>query len=432
MNASSAIPSGSAWSNWSGHVTCTPAQRLTPTSIEALAEIVREAKAIRVVGSGHSFSEVVTTDATLLSLDAIAGLIAHDNAAHTANVLAGTRLYALGPMLAKVGQALPNMGDIDRQSIAGAVVTGTHGSGIGLGALAREVSAVKLMTADGSLLTISEKENAHMLQAARISLGWLGILCEVTLKNKPSFQIEEQTYVLSLDEFIQQAESLAKKHRHLDAHVFPVGKKVMVKTGDETSKPSTDYAPSDFMENTVLEAACNLTRKAPFLTKPIQQRLKTLVGSSARVGPSFGIYATPRSVRFNEMEYHVPAEDGPACLREVCEAIRQCGVHVFFPMEYRYVGGDEQWLSPFEGGPKASIAVHQYYKDDPWQLFRHVEPILQKYQGRPHWAKMHSMSPEMLAARYPKWNAFHQLREELDPTGKFENKYLRSLRLGSK
>jgi FAD-linked oxidoreductase len=415
------------WTNWSGRVTSTPREIATPADEGALQDLVKRSKQVRAVGAGHSFTELVPSEDTIVSLDALTGLLAHNKERCEATVHAGTRLYALGPILRDIGQALPNMGDIDKQSIAGAVSTGTHGSGISLGAIAKQVTGLRLVLADGSTLECSRERDADVLRAACVSLGTLGILAQITLKNIPSFRVKETTKLMALPEFLASVESLQAAHRHVDAWVFPFGGKVIVKLGDITTEAETKYQPDDFSENTMLKFASELSWRFPSRVPFFQKCLGMFVSESTRIGPSYGIYATERRVKFNEMEYHVPSERGPACLEEVCAALRASSERPFFPVEYRSVAGDDLMLSPFGGAARVSIAVHQYEKQDPWPLFRAAEPVYKKHGGRPHWAKMHSLMAADFEALYPEWQAFHKIRRELDPSGKFMNTHLRKI-----
>ncbi len=412
------------WSNWSGGVRFHPAQHRAPSDQDELSGLVKHSQKVRVVGAGHSFTPIMATDGLLLSLDNISGLVSHDTQRLEATVWGGTRLYQLGPLLQDIGQALPNMGDIDRQSIAGAVSTSTHGSGMNLGSLSAGVVALRLVLANGEVLECSRTKNPAVFDAARVSMGTLGILSQLTLQNVPRYRLEEKVRVVALEELLSQLPQLAQENRHLDCHVFPFSQQVMVKTINPTTLPAGKTEVNSFVENTVLQWACEVSRTLPALNGPLQRLVGFLVGSSRRVGESYKIFVTPREVRFNEMEYHVPAEQGPECLAEVCATIRTSGMQVFFPIEYRYVAGDDIWLSPFQGGQRASIAVHQYFKQDPEPLFRLVEPIFWRYGGRPHWGKLHTLQASRLRELYPHWQDFQHLRNELDPHGKFLNPYL--------
>jgi FAD-linked oxidoreductase len=415
------------WVNWSGWVTGTTREIARPADEDALRAVVKRATQVRAVGAGHSFTELVPSEDVIVSLDSLTGLVQHDALTGEATVHAGTRLYALGPTLRDIGQALPNMGDIDKQSIAGAVSTGTHGSGITLGAIAKQVTGLRLVVADGSTLQCSRERDADVFRAACVSLGALGVLSQITLKNVPSFRVKEQTKLMTVSEFVSTVESLQAAHRHLDAWVFPFGGKVIAKLGDVTTEPENNYAPDDFSENTLLKFVCELSARFPFCVPFLQKCLGLFVSETTRIGPSYRIYATERRVKFNEMEYHMPAERGPACLEELCAAVCASRERPFVPIEYRYVAGDDLMLSPFTGGARASIAVHQYEKQDPIPLCRAAEPVYKKHGGRPHWAKMHTLKAAEFEALYPEWQAFHKIRRELDPSGKFMNAYLRQI-----
>jgi FAD-linked oxidoreductase len=415
------------WSNWSGFVQCHQGTEVAPADEDALRDVIRTATSLRPRGSGHSFSPLVPGTGQRLSLEGMQGLVSHDRDACVATVHAGTILHSLGPLLAEIGQALPNMGDIDKQSIGGAISTATHGTGITLGAIASGVAKLRLVLADGEVLECSPEHDSDVFRAACVSLGSVAVMSQITLRNIPAFRIKERTQLMLASQFIQDVEALQAKHRHVEAWVFPFGGKAIVKTSDITEAPETKYVVSDFSENTLLEWAAELSRALPFGVPFFQKCLGIAISDETRIGPSYGIFATERRVRFNEMEYHVPAAQGPACLEQVCSALKASEERPFFPVEYRYVNGDDLMLSPFNGGARASIAVHQYVKQPPWSLFNAVEPVFQSHQGRPHWGKMHSLGAKDLREMYPEWEAFHGVRKRLDPKGKFMNEYLRKI-----
>lgn len=416
-----------SWRNWSGSASCRPARLARPANEAELGAEVRQAAELRALGAGHSFSQLVPTAGTLLSLDGLTGLVGHHPASCRATVAAGTRIAELGPLLQALGQALPNQGDIDRQSIAGAVSTGTHGTGITLGSLSAQVRSLRLVTANGEALDCSAERESEIFAAARLSLGALGVLTRIELQNRPSYRLEEKIGVAPLDEVLAEMASLKDRHRHAETWVFPFGNTAIVKTLDETTAEPAGGGPSEFTDNVVLEAACEMVRLVPASKAFWQKAVGFFVGETRRVGDSWRIFPSPREVRFHEMEYHVPAEMGPECLAEVVAAVRRADLPVFFPIEFRYVAGDDLWLSPFEGGARASIALHQYWKQDPLPLFRVAEPILLRWGGRPHWGKI--FDPELAKPRelYPNWEKWQSVRRRLDPGGKFLNPFLRKI-----
>lgn len=418
---------GTEWRNWSGAARCRPARFATPRDEAELAALMRGAGEARAVGAGHSFSPLVPTGGTLISLDAFAGLAGHDSATRRATVLAGTRIGALGELLHGIGQALPNQGDIDRQSIAGAIATGTHGTGIALPSLSAQVRALRLVLADGSTLDCSPEVESEVFEAARLSLGALGIATRIELQNVAAYRLEENIAVWPQERMLAEIAALKERHRHAETWVFPYGKTAIVKWLDTTAAAPYGAAPGGAAETVALRLASESVRFLPFTKALWQKVVGFFVGETRRAGDSWRIFPSPREVRFHEMEYHLPAERGPECLAELLAAVEKADLPVFFPIEYRYVAGDDIWISPFEGGPRASIAVHQYWKQDPWPLFRLAEPILLRHGGRPHWGKM--FSPELARVRelYPSWDRWNAVRRRLDPGGKFLNPFLRRI-----
>ena len=416
-----------AWKNWSGYQKSQPTQILQPQNIDELRNIVQNHSKIRVVGAGHSFTPLVCTDATLLSLDHIAG-VAHVNAALSqASIWAGTRLFNLDQYLQPIQQSLMQQGDIDQQSLAGAVSTGTHGTGADLYCISGYVEAFELLTASGEILHCSHDENVDIFNAGRVSLGTLGILTKITMQNKPRYKLKEHVALCPLKDLIKNIQQWKTEHRHIECFAFSHADQVMLKTldiCDEDVKARKESFPS---EDTLLKICCELTHSFPSLNPKLQKLLGVFIKPTTFVDWSSKIFPTPRNTKFNEMEYQIPVELGVDCLQEVLAVLKKSKQQTFFPIEFRFVKGDDIWLSPFYQRDSISISVHQYIKQDPQLLFNEIEPILQHYQGRPHWGKMHTMTTAQLRAMYPKWDDFMQIREKLDPERKFLNPYLENL-----
>ena len=418
------------WRNWSGFQTSQPQYILKPNNIEELQQIVRENDQIRVAGASHSFTPLVQTNATLLSLDYIAGVENIDQERCVGTVLAGTRLFNLDQYLQPFHQSLMQQGDIDQQSLAGAVSTGTHGTGENLYCISGYVQHFELLTAAGELLQCSPDENPEIFAAGRVSLGALGILTKITMQNKPRYKLKEHVELCSVQEMFANIHQWKKEHRHIECFVFAHNEKLMLKTLDfseEDIQPRTEPWPS---EDSLLTMCSELTKAFPSANPHLQKLLSVFVKPTTFVDWSSRIFPTPRNTRFNEMEYQIPVNQGLACLEEVVAVMRKHKVQTFFPLEFRFVKGDDIWLSPFYQQDSISISVHQYYKQDPQALFNVIEPVLQKYQGRPHWGKMHNMNYLQLRKLYPKWDEFMRLREQLDPKQKFLNPYLQTLFYG--
>lgn len=420
-------PNPGNWHNWSGLQQASPAQFVQPDTIEELIQTVLRSSKCRVVGAGHSFSPLVCTGDTLISLDSLTGLIRHNAQQCQSTLYAGTRLYHLDQYLQPLNQALINQGDIDQQSLAGAVATGTHGTGQQLSCLSALVTGFELLGANGDILWCDAHQNSPIFRAGRVALGSFGILTKISLQNMPRYQLREEVYLQPLTDILGNMSHWKHEHRHIESFVFIHADQAMVKTLNpctDALRPRQAAWPSD---DALLTWCSELTRKFPAINPYLQKLLGVLVKPSSCVDWSSKIFPTPRNTRFNEMEYQIPAEQGPACLEEVVYSLRKHKVPMFFPLEYRYVKADDIWLSPFYQRDSASISVHQYHKQDCQQIFRLVEPIFQKYQGRPHWGKMHNLTARQLRELYPHWTDFMALRAELDPQQKWLNPYLQQL-----
>jgi FAD-linked oxidoreductase len=424
------------WSNWSGLVRMKPQKLVYPGSIEEVSELVRKAfregKKIRVVGSGHSFTPLVHTDQILLSLDRMQGVESIDESGRTATVWAGTRLKDLGESLHSRGFSQENLGDINAQSVGGAIGTGTHGTGIEYGSISNQVVGVTVVTASGDVLECDENHHPELLRALKLSLGALGVLVKIRLRIVPRRLMHFQSKHMSLCDCLEQLEDLKREHRHFEFYWFPYTGKVQVKFMNPTSRTLTknsrwNYFNKLLLENGAFWVLSESCRFFPKLCEPVSKLSARLIPVSEEVGYSHNLFATPRLVRFSEMEYSVPAEHMKQVLMEVEACVRKHRFAVHFPVECRYVKGDDLWLSPAYGRDSAFIAVHMY-KGMPYEAyFRCVESIMRSYGGRPHWGKLHMMKTGELKAIYPKWKEFTDVRKQLDPKGVFLNSYLQEL-----
>jgi FAD-linked oxidoreductase len=430
------------WSNWSGWVKAWPRALAAPTKEEEVAEAVKNGLApVRAAGRGHSFTPLVESDGTIMTLWGLSGVVDHDEARQTARIKAGTTIRDLGPELFKRGLALINQGDIDRQALAGAVGTGTHGTGGALGSVSAAVDGFRLAVANGEILTCNRSENPDVFNAGRVSFGSLGIMTEITMKCRPVYALEETGGRMPIEEVLSRAAELRDSERHFEFFWFPFADQALVKFLKETDRearprrrrPDGEIAASD----KTMMRACEVSRHLPFLRGPLQKLLTSASGSrysgggeeevKAKVCWSHDAFPSDRNVRFNEMEYAVPAEKGPDCIREVGDYMRKCGINFLFPLEFRYVAADDAWLSPFYDRDSVTISVHQYHKQPYKELFAGVEAIFRRYEGRPHWGKLHTLGAADFETLYPKWSEFQDVRRQLDPTGKFLNAHLKQI-----
>ncbi len=424
------------WSNWSGMVVCEPSEIHFPTSEEEVVKIVQQAAEaktrIRIVGTGHSFSHLVYTNDILISLDKLKGLIDVDKEKGEATVWAGTEIKELGALLFEHGLAQENLGDIDVQSIAGATATGTHGTGVAFGNIATQVIGLTLVTGTGEVLNISDTENPALFKAAQISLGVLGVIIKIKLKCLPAYNLEIKLVKSTFNETIEKLDHYNQENRNFEFYNFPYSETTQLRITNLTKKPPAKdgfkrYFNDVVMENGVFWVMCEFSKLFPTQSHKVSKLVAAGAVTTTKVNNSHKIFATVRNVRFNEMEYNVPADDYKMVIKDIKKRIEQRKYQVHFPIENRFVKGDDIWLSPAYDRDSAYIAVHMYKGMEYKRYFREMEEIFMAYGGRPHWGKMHYQTAESLETRYPKWEAFHKVRKQLDPEGIFLNDYLKRM-----
>jgi FAD-linked oxidoreductase len=414
------------WSNWSGSVRARPARIAAPHTEDELAAIVRRAAKVRAVGAGHSFMPLCETDGTLVHLARLDSPIDIAQDGCSAWAPAGWSLKRLTQALWEQGYSLPNQGDVNPQSLAGAIATGTHGTGAALGSLATFARAFRLMLADGSVIECSENERPELFQAARLSLGLLGIATRVRVQVMPAIHLQEQVRKMPFAALIERFDEIATSNRHAEFFLFPYSDDAILKILHPAPDDGSFREPPAG-EETIFRYCCEVGAAFPSMTGPLQRLMTRFVGGSRRVGAAYRIFPSDRTVPFEEMEYEMPRAAGLSTLQELIGWIRKRRLPVTFPFEFRWVAGDDIWLSPFNNGPGASISLHQYSKM-PWhRLFAEAEPVFREHGGRPHWAKRHTLGPKDVFDLYPKARKFLAVRSEVDPYAKFANAPLTEL-----
>jgi FAD-linked oxidoreductase len=399
---------------------------------QAMGRYSREGRHVRVVGDGHSFTPLAQTDDVLISLDRMQGVIAIDAEQGTARVQAGTRLRMLGDQLLKRGLAQENLGDIDVQSIAGAISTGTHGTGARFGSIATQVVGLTLVTASGEVIQCSETERPDIFKAAQVSLGALGVIAEVTLRVVPAKRLRFVSRRERVDDVLANLERYKQENSHFEFFWMPYTPWAQVKFLNETDDPPSKTNLVGTLNKIVLEnglywVLSETARIARPTTRTISRVSAMGIATVSETDYSHRLFATPRAVKFQEMEYNIPAADFLAVLAEIRAVMKREKFNVHFPIECRFVQSDDIWLSPAYQRESAYIAIHMY-KGMPYErYFRAIEPIYQPYGGRPHWGKMHTLDAATLATRYPHWDDFRRVRTALDPNGVILNDYLRKL-----
>ncbi len=421
------------WRNWAGDQRCTPAAVATPASIDELAEAVQAAgragRGVRVAGAGHSFSENVCTDGLMLTLERLADVIDVDRSTGLVRVQGGITIHRLSRELAAHGLAMENLGDIDVQTIAGAISTATHGTGARLGNISSQVAELELVLADGSTLVCSPEQDPEVFRAARVGLGSLGVIAEVTLRCVPAFTLRGVDAPAPLQDTLERFEELALGNDHFEFFVFPHAETALTRTNnraEEAPRPrgrASAYANDVLLTNHAFELFCRAGRRAPRLIPRLNRLVTALAGRSERLEGSAAIFASPRLVRFTEMEYALPCRHVPRAVRAVMEMIERRGFAVPFPIEVRSVAADDALLSTAAGRDSGFIAVHMYRGMEWEPYFRAVEAIMDELDGRPHWGKRHFQTAASLRSRYPDWDRFQEIRARLDPHGRFVNEW---------
>ncbi len=417
-----------SWMNWSGLQRATPVALEFPSSEAQLAEQVAATPyRIRPVGSGHSFSPLAPGEGLMIDVSALSGLYGYDATTGQARFGAGTRLFEVAQALNEVGRALPNLPDIDVQTLAGSFATGTHGTGNRLTALHDYIVAFRMITPRGEVVEVDAARQPDLFQAGKVSLGALGILTEVTLRTVPAFRLHRQMTIEPVGPFLDRIEALGETHRNFEFFYSPGTGLVAWLVHDVTDGPVTprEAAADDaFLDG--LKQLRDMFGWFPWLRRQIASQSFPRGRIEDVTDESWALLSTTRPTRFNEMEYHLPRAEGVATLRKVIRLLDQRR-EAFFPLEYRHVAEDPAWLSPFQGGPRASIALHAAVDERFDYFFRDFEPLYRAVGGRPHWGKLNTMDQAGAAALYPDFNRFRELRREIDPDGKFLNPYLASL-----
>jgi L-gulonolactone oxidase len=428
------------WRNWAGDQACRPAAIERPATADEVADAIARARSaertVRVAGAGHSFTDAVLTDGTLLVLDRMRRVLDVDRGSGLARVEAGISLRELSEALWAHGLAFENLGDVDVQSIAGAAATGTHGTGSRLPNLSAALREIELVTADGATIRVSEDDDPDAWRAARVGVGALGVVTAVTLQAVPAFTLEGTDSTAPLEDLLDGIDEHADGADHFELYAFPHSPVAITRTNRRVARapaPSsrvTAWAGDVLLRNYVLGLAFELGRRAPKTIPATQRALTRIAGTSRRTDRCYRIFASPRLVRFTEMEYALPRARAAEAVRAVLAVARRADLAVPMPIEVRFVAPDDAFLSPAGGRETAYIAVHMYRGMEWEPYFRAVEQVMDGFEGRPHWGKRHFQTAAALAPRYPEWDRFQAVRRRLDPDGVFANGYVRRVLAG--
>ena len=428
---------GREWRNWAGDQSCRPAAVAAPANREdlaaAIAAAARAGRKVSVAGSGHSFTEAAMTDDTLIHLGALSGVLEADATSGLVRVGGGTVLRALNEELARLGLAMENLGDIDHQTIAGAISTGTHGTGARLRNVSAQVEAIELVTGTGEVCELTVAGQPELLRAARVGIGALGAIVAVTLRCVPAFTLNRVDSPQPREAVLDEFERRVAANDHFELFTFAYSDLALVlerNRTEEAPRPrgrAAAFLNDVVLENWALEALSASARALPAAIPALSRLAARVASGSSSTDRSDRIFVNERRVRFTEMEYALPREHGPEAVRRVIEWVRANRYPVFFPIEVRVSAGDDALLSPAHERDSAYIAVHQYRGMEWRPYFEAVEEIMAAYRGRPHWGKRHSLTARDVSALYPRAGAFCAVRRRVDPQRKFANDHLTRL-----
>ena len=422
------------WRNWTGDQRCVPTRIERPRDRGDLIESVKRAGdhglTVRAVGAGHSFTDAACTGGVLFEMGGLGRVLDVQREAGLVRVEAGIGLRALSELIWGHGLAIENLGDIDKQTIAGAVATGTHGTGSRFRNISTQIEAMELVLPDGTLLEVSATSEPGLLPAVRVGLGALGVIATITLRTMPAFTIRRTDSPQPLSETLERLQDLADGSDHFEFYVFPHTDVALLRQSERTDEPpdprhrAIDFAQEIVLENWVMGAIARAGRRMPGMIPRLSRFVTSRLGRSVKMDRSYRVFASRRMVRFTEMEYAIPRRHAADAIPRVLEAAERADPPVGFPIEVRFVAGDDSLLSPAHDRDTCYIAVHQYHGMAWESYFRSVETIMDSYGGRPHWGKRHFQTAATLADRYPRFEDFLAARNRLDPEGTFRNQYL--------
>jgi len=421
-----------SWSNWAGNQRVEQASRYLPKTESELQQIVRHASTnrlrVKAVGSGHSFTAISLAEEILIDLSHYDQVIEIDKTKNTVTVQSGIQLSKLNIELHRNNLAMQNLGDIAYQTIAGAISTSTHGTGLKFSGIANQVVAMRIVLADSSVVDCSPEINAELFHCARVGLGALGLISTVTLQLISAFNLSVIEEPMRVDDVLANLDHHVECNDHFEFFWVPHTGWALTKRNNRTSevaKPMSKFShwySKTLMENYAFGAVCMLGRAKPSLIPKLAKALPSS-GRNEYCDASHKVFTSKRIIKFYEMEYAIPREACEEALNRVRRMVKDSGFFLNFPVEVRFTAPDEIPLSTASNRESAYIAVHIYKGMNYVPYFREVESIMNSYQGRPHWGKLHFQDAKSLAPRYPQWDVFQNVRNLVDPNRTFANRY---------
>jgi L-gulonolactone oxidase len=409
-----------------------------PTTEQGVVDVVRSSRdagtSVRVVGAGHSWSRIAVPEGTAVSLDRLLGPVEIDAARETVSVPAGMRLRDLSAGLLQRGLSLPIVGSIQAQTVAGAIATGTHGSSLTHGNLSTLVTTARVVTGTGEVLEVADGD--ERLDAIRVHLGALGVVTRLRLRIQPAGRLHQTIEQLPVHEVAEALPEIAGSAEYVKvwwlAHARTAQVIRYARTDDAiTRRPSaatSRWIDERVMHRSVFPAMVALQRRRPTVTAGLNERLSRLyLGAASQVGPAALMLNTPMPMRHRETEAAVPLSVAPEAVRRVLDLFRDGRPAVSFPLEIRFVRGDESWLSPAYGADTCQIGAYTTEGPDCAAYFDAFWQIMRALGARPHWGKELDHTAAELRPLYPAFGRFLALREVLDPDRVFGSDFHRRI-----
>jgi len=409
--------------NWAGNYEYKAARLHNPQNVRELQEIVAGSSKVRLLGTRHSFNDIADTEGDLVSMEAFNRIESIDQESMTVTVGGGITYGKLAPSLDRAGFAIHNLASLPHISVAGAVATATHGSGVANGNLATIVAGLEIVKADGSIVNLSEDDNE--LKGAVVGLGALGAVTKIKLRLIPSFNVRQNVFErLSFSDLFTNFDAVMGGAYSVSLFTDwkgPVVNQVWVKSLANGETP---------VQSDTLFGATAATRPLhPLPGMPADNCTEQMgvAGPWSERLAHFRMDFTPSSGEELQSEYYIPysrAKEGMQAVLGLSDRIAPL-LHI---SEVRTIAADDLWMSPCYR--EACIAIHFTWKQN-WEAVQSVLPLIDErlkgLNARPHWGKLFTMSPESIRARYEKLSDFQTLANIYDPTRKFRNAYLNSL-----
>jgi FAD-linked oxidoreductase len=421
--------------NWAKNLNFYPQNIYAPKSEQEIQEIVyhhlKEKKSIRMRGSAHSWTELISSEEGFIHLDDMQGLISVDQEKKMVKAYAGTKLKRFGEEAFNHKLTLPNQGDVNHQSLAGALSTGTHGTGVTLQSMANQLHAMTLINGIGDILSLDQTKDPELLNALSVSLGSAGLITQVSLKMTEAYKLKVESFPEDMTLALQEAKKRIQQNRHFEMFYFPVGQWSIVKLMNQTHEAASPRSHLKKMSEIVLDnwlfEGMNILASNTKKYSEIDTLVRRFVGHDTFIDWSHRAFPTERTVRFMEMEFNLPIDKFEEVFLEIQACIEKNKFETLFPIEIRFVKGDNLWLSPAYQRDSVYFAIHTYQSENYRPYFEEIQKIFIRHSGRPHWGKWHSLTEKELAPLYPRWDDFKNIRRELDPKGIWLNNHLKTL-----